>query len=456
MVISLVHPHTCGFAKAAIWHFTKDVTEKIKRNDNETPYQHRVRSVQIIHERFGLTFTNKKFSVDFKTLQRKLPDLRKKFTTWNLRKKKEREQYLEAFLADNWKALSVEQKAEHSLMDRRGCFHRYSVYQSFFPVQSKKFQGCLEENPRIRRKKLRGQGGEITVATPQSIDSVKAELRGKILLGEYSVGQQIAPRKYEKMVLNDNGEIVKTEFVVEGRKQPLIEIRERTLKNQEKFMRHRADDEYGIMTHESVTTLLKAIDEYNEGESLKSMQNRLKDIERTRHIRIRHDLSTIANHGHLVFMVSSLYDPAVHYTNAEYQNLTGCKKVDVQTKVETPEVYIVARSGSSDVEQLTYIDTRLECLEDLSVKLQTNAGNVVNDIMRFFHGDSPARQLESGQQKGGNFYCSGCGAKAQQAYDLDICFSCHYLSLTERQQLVLLDPWEEKILWQKFPSHSKI
>jgi hypothetical protein len=149
MVISLVHPHTCGFAKAAIWRFTKDVTEKIKHNDNETLYQHRVRSVQVIHERFGLMFTNKKFSVDFKTLQRKLPDLRKKFSTWNPRKKKEREQYLEAFSADNWKALSVEQKAEHSLMDCRGCFHRYSVYQSFFPVQSKKFQGCLKENPII-------------------------------------------------------------------------------------------------------------------------------------------------------------------------------------------------------------------------------------------------------------------------------------------------------------------
>ena len=168
-------------------------------------------------------------------------------------------------------------------------------------------------------------------------------------------------------------------------------------------MRYRADDEYGMMTHESVTTLLKAINEYNEGESFKSMQSRLKDIERTGHIKIWHDLSTIANHGHLVFMVSSLYDPATHYTNAEYQNLAGCKKVDVQTKVDSPEVYIVARSGSSDVEQLTYIDTRLECLEDLSVKLQTNAGNDVSDIMRFFHGDSPARQLQSGQQKGGNF-----------------------------------------------------
>ena len=84
------------------------------------------------------------------------------------------------------------------------------------------------------------------------------------------------------------------------------------------------------------------------------------------------------------------------------------------------------------------------CFEDLSLKLETDAGTELTDTMRFFHGDSPARQLESGQQKGGNLYCSGCGANAQQAYDLDICFSCHYLSLTERQQLVLSGPLGRK------------
>ena len=114
--------------------------------------------------------------------------------------------------------------------------------------------------------------------------------------------------------------------------------------------------------------------------------------------------------------------------------------------METPEIYIVARSGSSDVEQLTYVDTRLECLEELRINIKTSAGNDVEDIIRFFHGDSPARQLESGQQKGGNFYCSGCGANAQQAYQLDICFSCHYLSLSDRQRLVLAGPLGRKKL----------
>ena len=99
-------------------------------------------------------------------------------------------------------------------------------------------------------------------------------------------------------------------------------------------------------------------------------------------------------------MVSCLYDPAIYYTNAEYKELTGYNNtLDIQTKIESPEVYIVASSGSSDDEQLTYVDTRLECLEDLSLKVQRGAGNDVSDAMRFFHGDSPARQLESGQQK---------------------------------------------------------
>ena len=247
------------------------------------------------------------------------------------------------------------------------------------------------------------------------------------------------------MVLNDNGDVVKTEFEVEGRKQPLVEIRERTLKEHEKFMQHRSDDEYDRMGHDSLTMLLQAVNEYKAGESTESMRKKLKDIERTRHLKIWHDLSTIANHGHLVFMVSCLYDPAIYYTNAEYKELTGYNNtLDIQTKIESPEVYIVARSGSSDDEQLTYVDTRLECLEELSLKVQTDAGNDVSDTMCFFHGDSPARQLESGQQKGGNFYCSGCGVKAQQAYDLDICFSCHYMSLAARQQLVLSGPLGRK------------
>ncbi|CAB4042920.1 Hypothetical predicted protein [Paramuricea clavata] len=220
----------------------------------------------------------------------------------------------------------------------------------------------------------------------------------KILSGEYIVGYQIVPRKYVKMVLSDFGEVVKTEFVVDGRKQPSLETREIMLSNQEKYMRQRTDAEHEKTKNDSLTTLLTTVDEYVAGENEDKMR--------------------------------------VHYTNEEYRNITGSENVDIQMKVQTPEVYIVVRSGSSDFAQLAYIDTRLQCLQDMSFKLKTNSANDLTDAMRLLHDDSPARHLESGQQKGGNFYCSGCGANAQQAYHLDIVFF-HYLSLFDRQQLVL-------------------
>jgi hypothetical protein len=52
----------------------------------------------------------------------------------------------------------------------------------------------------------------------------------------------------------------------------------------------------------------------------------------------------------------------------------------------------------------------------------------MTDVMRLFHGDSPARQYESGQQKGGHFYCPVCGANAHQVYDLEYCLGCKYIS----------------------------
>lgn len=36
-MISLIHPHTCGFAKAATWEFTRAVVTKITRDENAMP-----------------------------------------------------------------------------------------------------------------------------------------------------------------------------------------------------------------------------------------------------------------------------------------------------------------------------------------------------------------------------------------------------------------------------------
>ena len=149
-------------------------------------------------------------------------------------------------------------------------------------------------------------------------------------------------------------------------------------------------------------------------------------------------------------MVACLYDPASFYTDSEYEQLTG-KRISIQTKVEMPSVYIIARSSSSDKEQLCYVETRLECLQDLSEPLTSKFGIEVNDKMRFFHGDTPARQYECGQQKGGNYYCAICGASANRVYEMDYSFRCSHISLADRQDLVL-----KRSIWKEiFSSEYK-
>ena len=89
------------------------------------------------------------------------------------------------------------------------------------------------------------------------------------------------------------------------------------------------------------------------------MKERLKRYEQTRYLQIWHDGSVIFNHGHVLFCVNVMYDPAVFYT-AEYSGLTN-RNINVQRTVEAPELYIIARCGSND-ERLAYIDTRVDDL----------------------------------------------------------------------------------------------
>ena len=86
------------------------------------------------------------------------------------------------------------------------------------------------------------------------------------------------------------------------------------------------------------------------------------------------------------------------------------------------------------------METRLECLDELPDPTVSASGIPIVDKMRFFHGDSPSRQYEAGQQKGGNFYCAVCGANAHRVHELDYVFHCPHISLEDRQQLVLKGP----------------
>ena len=187
-------------------------------------------------------------------------------------------------------------------------------------------------------------------------------------------------------------------------------------------MRVNGDKDVDSMSVEEVVERLTMLNEKKDGENGEEMKERLKVMERTRHLMVWHDLSTVANHSHLVFMVTCLHDQATFYTGSEYEVITG-RKVNIQSLVEAPSLYLVARSSSRDQDQLCYVETRLECLQELSKPISTASGTPVADRMRFFHGDSPSRQYEAGQQRGGGgFYCALSGANAQRVYELDCVF----------------------------------
>jgi len=84
-----------------------------------------------------------------------------------------------------------------------------------------------------------------------------------------------------------------------------------------------------------------------------------------------------------------------------------------------------------------YIDTRLEDIKQLSTPLQWN-GVQVFDKMKFFKGDGPAAQFEAGHQKGGDYFCWGCGIFASQVNHVAFSLNQPYISYSARIKKVNL------------------
>ena len=79
----------------------------------------------------------------------------------------------------------------------------------------------------------------------------------------------------------------------------------------------------------------------------------------------------------------------------------------------------------------------MEDIKELSTPITTSKGITIYDIMRFFKGDGPAAQLETGQQKGGDFFCWQCPVNAQRCADLTHSMNLQSLSLEDRRLKVM-------------------
>ena len=114
-------------------------------------------------------------------------------------------------------------------------------------------------------------------------------MQSKIESGEHILGEMIVPQTYKKVVLTEDGTIKTKLFTVSGRKIPLSDIRERTLKQHEKLglMRVRTDEDYAAMTKEQVYERIAQLNESTncpETANLDDLKNYLKYVERTRHL----------------------------------------------------------------------------------------------------------------------------------------------------------------------------
>ena len=291
-----------------------------------------------------------------------------------------------------------------------------------------------------RRQLLRGVGGEITIPVPRANHEIKELLKVKV---KNVLGELIVPRKYKKLVLQEDGTLKTEYFTVSGRKIPLSEIRKRLLKKHQEIglLRDYDNTHYENLNGEEINRRLQELGENKVvDKDVTSLRQKLAEIELTRHLMVWHDNSSILNHGHHLVMVAPIFDPAFYFTSSEME-AAGKGKVDVSTIVETPHIYIMGRCNSSEAEKIAYSETCREDLMELGEKLITEKGNEVVDVMRFFKGDTPEQQFETGEiHCGKTCGCGTCDALPSRWSDLSYCFQAKLQTVEHRRQKVLAGP----------------
>ncbi len=128
--------------------------------------------------------------------------------------------------------------------------------------------------------------------------------------------------------------------------------------------------------------------------------------------------------------VQVVYDLAVFLSC-----LTGEVGKNLQQLVKKPELYIIALSSSSPSDQLAIIPDRLDDLYELSRSTRSSRGIEVHDTARFFIGDHPAQQFESGS----------CGCPDVHMGDFACACQCEWCSLAELQALVLAGKYGSRV-----------
>ncbi|CAC5422057.1 unnamed protein product [Mytilus coruscus] len=123
------------------------------------------------------------------------------------------------------------------------------------------------------------------------------------------------------------------------------------------------------------------------------------------------------------FMINYVYDNANFLTDEVPKTESTLSRIDCQKIVEKPQLYILGQSG--------YDSKKHEC------------EHIINKS-----GDNPARQFESGQQRGGQYSCL-CGVDSKSHINLELCFKHKACTLEERRQIIMQGKIVSKMLKEK-------
>ena len=139
-------------------------------------------------------------------------------------------------------------------------------------------------------------------------------LQSKVESGEYVLDEMIVPQTLKKVSLTKEGHLKTNIYRVWI---PLSEIRKRMLKEHESLgiVRIWKDDFYDSITEDELSSRLVQLGEESGEGTPSEMRDRLKGMERKRHLMVWGENSTLLNHGHLLLTVSTIYDEAIYYTN---------------------------------------------------------------------------------------------------------------------------------------------
>ena len=287
------------------------------------------------------------------------------------------------------------------------------------------------QEKRVRRAKLlKMPGNEISVPVSSTVEQVKQKWTSDIANGTYSIGETCAPETL--MVMHaTGGKVIEKNEVIHSRKVPLTEIRERWVRIHETYMRLQSDNEIDLLTKDECVKWLHNLHEQTSDDEVE-MKNRIKTLQRNRHIMIWHDHDTLFGHGYIFITVKVLYDPAVFYTQEEVANQFP-NMHNIQAIIEKPEIYMSGVSSCSHEEQAALLNDRISCLKTMGTPVTSPKGITVFDTLRYFSGDVPARNFERGAQQGGNIRCGGYGVQNTMTSDLAHSLTLHWRSLQEQQ-----------------------